>query len=191
MNRNEMSEKRTCRKCGETKPIEAFEKDKRAKGGRTNRCKACKFKSNSKAAKAYRRFYEKQDKYPIPIEVTRRDIELLFEAFEGRCAYCGCEESDETGTFNLEHVIPLCRHGRHRISNLVISCPERNRRKNDKPVSEFFRTYDKFTLSNYLFLLEYIGHFEGKTHDQAEQEILGPDYYKWLENKNRKKVKSA
>lgn len=189
MNRNEMSEKRTCRNCGETKPIELFEVDKRAKGGITTRCKACKFKSNNKASKAFRRLYERQNKYPIPVNVTRQDVEAIFTIFDGRCAYCLCEESEETGTFNLEHVIPLARNGTHEVSNLVISCRKCNRQKWDKPVSEFFRTYDKFTLPNYLFLLDYIGHFTGKTRNQVEQEILGADYYRWLAEKQRKKAK--
>lgn len=32
---------KTCRKCGEVKPLEAFVKDKRSKDGRTARCKSC------------------------------------------------------------------------------------------------------------------------------------------------------
>jgi 5-methylcytosine-specific restriction endonuclease McrA len=179
-----VQERRVCRNCGKSKPIERFEVDKRVPTGRTNRCKACKFKAESKATRAYRRLYGRQKKYPIPVEVTRKDVEAIFTIFGGRCAYCSCVETKETGTFNLEHVIPLIRDGRHHVSNLVISCKSCNSRKGDKPVSEFYRTYDKFQLPNYLFLLEYIGYFTGKTPDQVEEEILGPDYYKW-----QKKVK--
>ncbi|MFC7785652.1 HNH endonuclease [Rossellomorea sp. GCM10028870] len=168
-----MSEKRTCRRCKVDKPVNQFEKDKRSKGGSTNRCLKCKQASNNKAYKAFYRMRELAPKYPIPIETTKEEVAQLFDVFDNRCGYCNVEESEETGTFNLEHIRPLSRgKARHHVSNLFISCKSCNSRKGDKPVLTFYREHGKLEYDYMPFLVKYIARFSKRSIKDVEAELV-------------------
>ncbi|MEK4085143.1 HNH endonuclease [Psychrobacillus sp. FSL K6-1415] len=168
-----MSEK-SCSICKETKPIELFEKEKRKKDGRGARCLPCKNirKGNDKAYRAFSRFKEKANKYPTPIETTKEEVAQIFELFEGRCAYCYVEETAETGTHHLEHVIPLIKGGRHHKSNLVIACDKCNRVKGDRTLTEFFNMHEPFTFSCLEFVVKYIARFTGLSEEEVQRTML-------------------
>jgi 5-methylcytosine-specific restriction endonuclease McrA len=57
-------------------------------------------------------------------EILRRDGH--------RCQYCGCETSHLT----VDHVVPRYRGGQHSWENLVAACPQCNRRKGGRMLSE-------------------------------------------------------
>jgi 5-methylcytosine-specific restriction endonuclease McrA len=57
---------------------------------------------------------------------------LKFDPF---CAYCRKEMTHETAT--LDHVIPKCRGGSNKSSNLVLACWECNQEKADKIIKEY------------------------------------------------------
>ena len=63
--------------------------------------------------------------------VTSRDLERLWSAWGGRCAYCGA------GAETIEHVMPLSRGGRHAIGNLIPACSRCNPGKGWKFVREW------------------------------------------------------
>lgn len=65
---------------------------------------------------------------------TAEDLEQMYESQEGRCAYCE-RELDEH--FHVDHMTPVCRGGRNDWTNLAITCPTCNLRKNRKTVVEF------------------------------------------------------
>ncbi|MBS4193488.1 HNH endonuclease [Lederbergia citri] len=153
-------ETRTCRICDEEKRLELFEVDKRYKGGYSNRCKLCKFQSNTKPAKAFRRFYEKQNKYPIPVETDLQEIEVLFDICSDHCAYCS-EPFDSTPT--IDHITPLSMEGsRHHISNLQLVCDSCNSRKRDKSLFVFFEDTPEFSESNLRSVIKMIAYFSGR-----------------------------
>jgi 5-methylcytosine-specific restriction endonuclease McrA len=181
-----MSEQRTCRICEEKKPANQFEKDKRSKGGIANRCLKCKQASNNKAYKAFYRMKELAPRYPIPIETTKEEVAQLFDIFENRCGYCNVEESKETGTFNLEHIRPLIRDGRHHVSNLFISCKSCNSRKNGKPVLTFYRENMNLAYDYLPFLVKYIAHFSKRSIEEVEAELIAEE-----EEYHESKKKSA
>lgn len=167
-----MTEMRTCRRCELEKPIDQFEKDKRVTGGITNRCLQCKQASYNRAYKAFYRLKDKSDKYPVPIETTKEEIAQLFDVFENRCGYCGVEESDETGTFHLEHIQPLSRGGSHHVSNLFISCRKCNAKKYDKPILSFYRDYGQLNYDYLPFVVKYIAHFSKRTEEEVEVDLI-------------------
>lgn len=182
-----MSEMRTCRNCKVEKPINHFEKDKRSKCGSTNRCLKCKQASNNKAYKAFYRMRELAPKYPIPIETTKEEVAQLFDVFDNRCGYCNVEESEETGTFNLEHIRPLVRGGRHHVSNLFISCKTCNSRKNGKPIITFYRENGKLEYDYMPFLVKYIARFSKRSIKEVEAELID-DEREFLESKEKAAV---
>ncbi|KRG13354.1 hypothetical protein ACA30_15770 [Virgibacillus soli] len=161
-------ETRTCRICNEVKPSNMFVIDRRVKGGITNRCKACKFKRESKPAKAFRRFYEKQDKYPIPVETDRQEIESLFSAWD-RCVYCF---HTFDGTPTVDHITPLSTDGsRHHISNLLLACESCNKSKNDKPLLVFYEETPEFHEVNLQVIIKYIAYFSRVTPEEVREEL--------------------
>lgn len=131
-------EKRECRICGEVKPFEAFEKDSRYEEIYTSRCKSCKLKSADKATQAFYKLKQRAAEAGEKVEVTLDEVKTLFAVMDGRCAYCGAHEDSEGKTFHLEHVIARSAGGRNHISNLTISCPTCNAKKQAKPVVAYF-----------------------------------------------------
>lgn len=57
-------------------------------------------------------------------EILRRD--------EYRCQYCGRQTSQLT----IDHIVPRYRGGQHSWENLVTACPQCNRRKGGRTLSE-------------------------------------------------------
>jgi 5-methylcytosine-specific restriction endonuclease McrA len=167
-----MNELRICRCCEIEKPINKFERDKRATGGITNRCLQCKQSSNNRAYKAFYRLKDKLDKYPVPIETTKEEVAQLFDVFDNRCGYCGVEESEETGTFHLEHIRPLARGGGHHVSNLFISCRNCNFRKSDRPILTFYRDHGRFDYYYLPFLVQYIARFSKRSVEEVESDLI-------------------
>lgn len=166
-----MNEK-TCSMCKKTKPLELFEKEKRSKDGHGARCKTCKNTyTDPKPYKAFWRLNAKQKLYDIPIEITKEEVAQLFEAFEYSCIYCGVEESKDTGTMNLEHIIPMRRNGPHNISNLVISCKVCNSKKNDKPLITFYRSHEPFDSRRLEYIFKHVAYFTKRDVEQVARQF--------------------
>lgn len=62
----------------------------------------------------------------------------LKERYGQRCVYCGCYIGDD---FTIDHVIPQCRGGTNNIDNLVISCIDCNKEKDDMSFDSFMRRF--------------------------------------------------
>lgn len=166
---------KTCSICEKTKPLELFEKEKRSKDGHGVRCYECK--KDPKPYKAFWRLKAKQKIYDIPIEITKEEVAMLFEAFEYSCIYCGVKESKETGTMNLEHIIPMKRGGRHHISNFVISCKSCNAKKYDHPLITFFRFHEPFRGDRLDYIFKHVAYFT-----QRDPEEVALEFYAEVEN---------
>lgn len=161
--------KRECIACGIIKTFDHFAKEPRSKTGIRARCKECRQQYREPIPhKAFHRLKAKQKLYDIPIETTKEEVALLFEAFEGRCAYCNVEESAETGTFHLEHIIPMSRpNARHHVSNFAIACGKCNAKKHNRPLIEFYRMHQPFTGAMLEFIFIYVARFNGRTPEEV------------------------
>lgn len=168
--------KQECSACHEIKPFDSFYRRKDTKNGIAARCKDCRIE-DPKPYKAYWRLMEKQKLYDIPIEVTKEEVAMIFEAFEGNCIYCGVQESKETGTMNLEHIVPMRRNGPHNVSNLVISCKKCNSKKNDKPLITFYRLHKPFTGERLDYIFKHVAYFS-----QRDPEEVALEFYAEVEN---------
>lgn len=164
-------ETRVCRICAEKKPIELFEIDKRVEGRYTSRCKTCKRKSTDRAVLAYHKLHERAAKNGTEVDVTLPELKTLFAAFDGKCLYCGAQETPDGPTFHLEHVIPRSTGGRDHISNLVISCPPCNRKKHAKPVVTHYFNDERFRDRNFNLLVSYISFTSGQPVREIAQEM--------------------
>lgn len=65
---------------------------------------------------------------------TGDDIAAQYLRQRGRCYWCGERVSK---SYHVDHVIPLAKGGSNGPENLVIACPECNRRKCAKMPHEF------------------------------------------------------
>lgn len=150
-------EMRVCRLCGNKKEIELFEIDSRVKGGRTTRCKACKAGLNDRARTLYARLKHRAKQDGQPLEVTLKELQALFAAFDGKCIYCSISEEEAGCSHHIDHVIPTSEGGRHHISNLVLACASCNAQKGNRPFLEFyFRKKSEIDDENFNALVYYI-----------------------------------
>lgn len=80
--------------------------------------------------------------------VTEESIALIYEDEE--CIYCG--KTVEEDKRSLDHIFPMCRGGKHSVTNLAMSCVKCNQKKanftyremviigNDKKKAKRFQT---------------------------------------------------
>lgn len=158
------NEKRICRLCGEEKAIELFEVDTRVKSSYTTRCKACKNALDDRSSKLYRRLRGRAQEEAIPLEVTRKELQALFAAFDGKCIYCGKTEAEAGRSHHVDHVIPTKKGGRHHASNLVLACASCNTSKKDATFVEFYlRKKNEISDDSFNTMIHFIALMSGQT----------------------------
>jgi 5-methylcytosine-specific restriction endonuclease McrA len=74
------------------------------------------------------------------ITVTHEDVELLKEAFNQSCVYCGSKER-----LTIDHVIPLAKGGTHELKNLLPCCKSCNSSKNCSPIQSWYQSKSFFS----------------------------------------------
>jgi len=70
-----------------------------------------------------------EDRRYIPKPIRRE----VFDRDGMVCSYCGTKE----GEFELDHIVPWSRGGKHEADNLCVACYDCNRRKGNKTLSEW------------------------------------------------------
>ena len=164
-------ETKKCRICGQSKQIHLFEVDSRTKTKHTNRCKSCKHKIDDKAARSYRRLRLRANKLGIPIEVTPREIRLLFNVFDGCCAYCS-KRPEKAKNLHLEHIVALSEGGRNTLQNLIPACNICNSKKGTKPIAtHFIENREKFPDENMAQVIDYISFLSGNKKEEVAAEF--------------------
>lgn len=63
---------------------------------------------------------------------TAADVQKQHERQKGKCYYCAVKLSKGKNAYHVDHIIPLSRGGSNDPSNLVITCPTCNLKKQDK-----------------------------------------------------------
>jgi 5-methylcytosine-specific restriction endonuclease McrA len=161
-------EMRTCRICNEEKEITLFETDSRKTTKKTNRCQACKNASHDKASRAYHHLRERSTN---PVEVTAAEIRLLFEVFDGKCAYCGMRPEKERD-LTLDHIVAISENGRNTLANLIPVCGRDNKSKHNRPlVSYFLNNRDRFPDENMSLVIEYMALLTGSKKEAVAAEL--------------------
>lgn len=65
---------------------------------------------------------------------TSADIDALYRAQNGKCAYCGC---DLDTSYHIDHIQPLSRGGSNWPTNLALACADCNHSKSNSTLSEW------------------------------------------------------
>jgi hypothetical protein len=99
---------KTCKGCGETKPLDEFYKITENRDGRTGKCKVCIRAQNA----AYKASQDPRDirsskleyKYGITLEV----FEEMLESQGGRCAICDKGADAEERAMHVDHDHKCC-----------------------------------------------------------------------------------
>ena len=63
--------------------------------------------------------------------VTTETRQIVREAYDRRCGYCGVSESDIGGELQIDHYQPVAKNGADSLDNLVYACVHCNRFKGD------------------------------------------------------------
>lgn len=67
--------------------------------------------------------------------INKKTRQLVYEKFNGRCAYCGIRLPDR---WHVDHLVPIShRDGTDDLSNLYPACPACNSFKTVMPLSQF------------------------------------------------------
>ena len=167
----------TCRLCNETKPLKLFEKDKRVKGGVTTRCKPCKAGLNDRARTFYAGLKYRAQKGGQALEVTLKEIQALYAAFNGKCVYCGADEDEAGSSHHIDHFIAVSEGGTHHISNLLLACQTCNLSKgNDSFIEFYLRKKDEISDENFTTLTHYLALIS----EQPVDDILKDYTYQYI-----------
>lgn len=155
-----------CRVCKQSKNIQNFSRDKRAKNGHTSICKQCDnnkakkyYDENNESRKEYRRRYREQNlekvskavkdwytKHPEKIDeyakkrIQRKLQNGLFEISKKelkRLYSSKCFYCGSSEFIQTDHIIPLSKGGRHSIGNLIPACRKCNSSKGSKFLMEW------------------------------------------------------
>jgi 5-methylcytosine-specific restriction endonuclease McrA len=165
------NETRQCRICQENKPLEKMEVDSRKKDKRTNRCYECKYALDDKAQRSFRGLRARSAKLGIPMEVTAKEIRLLFEMFDSCCAYCG-KRPEKEHQLHLEHIVALSEGGRNSLANLLPACASCNIPKGNKPlVTHFLENRDRFPDGNLALVVDYVALLTGTKKEDVVKEL--------------------
>lgn len=158
----EVETHRTCTTCGETKELHLFEVYKARKGGYSNRCKKCKAKSISRSTLLYHHLKARAAADNMPFVVVKKELDKLYNFFNGHCSYCGAQETDSSRTFHVDHVTPTSLGGHHAADNLILSCSTCNGAKHNKPLLTFYRESETFNAVSLNLIINYLA-FVGDT----------------------------
>ncbi len=74
---------------------------------------------------------------PLP---SAKEIDQLWDYFDGQCAYCGCTIDRASRTGHLDHVIAAAEGGSNSIFNFILACAKCNGDlKRETPWQEFLQ----------------------------------------------------
>lgn len=153
-----------CNKCNQQKPLSDFHKDKSKKDGYYSSCKLCNKErrkqqyhqnkeTNKQAVRDWQKAnpekvtaYKKNNKYKRreivnTSKLTTSDFVKWSKHQVKICSYCATFCNND---YQIDHIEPLTKNGKHELDNLTIACSTCNREKSDK--SLFIWLLDKATI---------------------------------------------
>ena len=157
---------KTCTKCGKTKSLDDFYRDKGMPDGRRGDCKVCNLRKTREhyqrtidQRNAYSRKYYRENKEKIlqyQLEYARANREKVraygrsyrakknnVEAYKVTDKDCmniknqPCLMCGSTENVHIDHIIPISKGGRHAIGNLQPLCKPCNTAKSNKYMIEW------------------------------------------------------
>ncbi|MFA4137034.1 MULTISPECIES: HNH endonuclease [unclassified Brevibacillus] len=165
-------ETKTCRKCGETKPLNKMTRDSRYKGGVSTICKSCvsardraSYDPNYHSYKWHRR---RAANLGVGTYLTCTEFTSIRKAPDQSCVYCGSREKLE-----VEHVRPIQHYGPTSRWNIVAACHSCNSRKQNRTVIEFYEKEPAFTTERFDALIAHMAKHNGCTPEEMRWLIEG------------------
>lgn len=160
-----MTRKRTCIKCGISKPLTDEFYYKSGENFR-NECRECNKKyriENAIEIRKYQKQYKKENrdkvniinqkrrarKNNLPTTLTNESWERTLIHFNYECAYCGMTEKEhlqETGQLlHQDHIIPIAKQGGYEKYNIVPCCRSCNSSKGTQDFRDWYPEQDFYT----------------------------------------------
>jgi 5-methylcytosine-specific restriction endonuclease McrA len=162
-------ETKTCRKCGETKPLNEMVRRSHRKSGRDTICKPCESRRNRARYDSNLHVFKwhryRAACYGTGTYLTCAEFTAIRTEADRECAYCGSREK-----LGIEHVRPLQHSGPNSRWNLTIACHSCNSRKKNRTVIEFYESEPAFTAERFDALIAHMAQHNGCT----------PEHMRWL-----------
>jgi 5-methylcytosine-specific restriction endonuclease McrA len=73
-------------------------------------------------------------------KISVQDIDFLKNIYSNTCAYCGCN-----GKLTIDHLVPISKDGKHKLTNLIPACHTCNSSKSHHEVYEWYWNQEFFT----------------------------------------------
>jgi hypothetical protein len=99
----------------------------------------------------------KKQNHHVPY--TPEQQQLLFDAFNSCCAYCGSGES-----LTIDHFIAIVNGGPDTLGNLLPACRSCNSSKQNKEPKEWFQRQPFYSARRWKYILKALGKTEGDYH---------------------------
>jgi 5-methylcytosine-specific restriction endonuclease McrA len=104
--------------------------------------------------------------------ISKEERNLVFEKYEGKCAYCGIELKKG---WHVDHIVPFVFGGKDEFSNYNPSCKECNTYKGATRLETYRSQLKRMLIER----LEYL--FKSKTKMKVAMNMGSIVYYEWDE----------
>ena len=91
--------------------------------------------------------------------LNKKQRQQIFDKYDGRCSYCGCELTDK---FHVDHIEPIIRNSdgtclrpSESIENMNPACPSCNIMKHSMSLEQFRKSIKQFVQSLNLYNNQY------------------------------------
>ena len=160
-------ETRVCNRCGQEKLITEFHKNgvDKETGAQRYRldCKVCYRAHRIANKKSFTKFANNTKHRTGETEdvITFEQWKACLVHFNGRCAYCGGEQTRKKH-HTKEHVVPVAKSGTSSVGNIVPACKSCNSSKQDNDMETWFRKQPFFTESKLQRIKEWMSLWQNK-----------------------------
>lgn len=160
-------ESRICNRCSKEKPISEYHKNGADKETGAQRyrleCKVCYRAHRIANKKSFTKFANntKHRTGEVSTVISYDQWKACLVHFEGRCAYCGAEQT-RRHKHTKEHVVPVANGGDSSVSNIVVACTRCNCSKQDRPMELWYREQEFFNETRLQRIKEWIAIWKNK-----------------------------
>lgn len=104
--------------------------------------------------------YRENRKYSKEHNITKEEIDLIYEFSEYSCMYCGISEEEAVDKYRQKlHRDHAINNGTDGIENCILACKGCNSSKNSKDWDEWYLSSECFNEDRFMLIIEWLENF--------------------------------